>query len=141
MSVFSKTYGEKISEIRSDVVISSSFAEPGDKGGASCCALWDTGANASAISNKVAQKLGLVAIDHASVETANGKCEVPIYMVDFLLPAGNSVKRIQVMGTNLNICDALIGMDIITLGDMLITNAPNTRFEFRLPSKGAPSLK
>ena len=62
-------------------------------------------------------------------------------MVDFLLPAGNSVKRIQVMGTNLNICDALIGMDIITLGDMLITNAPNTRFEFRLPSKGAPSLK
>jgi predicted aspartyl protease len=140
MSVFSKTYGDRISEIRSDVVISSSFAET-DKGGASCCALWDTGANASAISNKVAEKLGLVAIDHASVETANGKCEVPIYMVDVMLPEGNPVKRIKVMGTNLNICDALIGMDIITLGDMLITNAPNTRFEFRLPSKGAPSLK
>ena len=67
MSVFSKTYGDRISEIRSDVVISSSFAET-DKGGASCCALWDTGANASAISNKVAEKLGLVAIDHSSAK-------------------------------------------------------------------------
>ena len=74
-----------------------------------------------------AQKLGLVAIDHASVETANGKCEAPIYLVDFTLPERNRVKRIKVMGTNLNICDALIGMDIITLGDLLVTNAPNTR--------------
>ena len=141
MSVFSKTYAGRISEIRSDVVISSSFSDADGSDGASCTALWDTGANASAISNKVAQKLGLVAIDHASVETANGKCEAPIYLVDFTLPERNRVKRIKVMGTNLNICDALIGMDIITLGDLLVTNAPNTRFEFRLPSKGAPSLQ
>lgn len=52
-----------------------------------------------------------------------------------------SVVRIKAMGINLNVCDALVGMDVITQGDLLITNAPNTRFEFRLPSKGAPSLK
>ena len=33
-----------------------------------------------------------------------------------------------------------IRTDIISLGDMLVTNAPNTKFEFRLPSKGAPTL-
>ena len=48
---------------------------------------------------------------------------------------------VPVSEAELNGFDVLIGMDIITLGDMLITNAPNTKFEFRLPSKGAPSLK
>ena len=80
-------------------------------------------------------------INHATVETANGKCEVPIYMIDMMLPGGIYVIRIKAMGINLNVCDALVGMDVITQGDLLITNAPNTRFEFRLPSKGAPSLK
>ena len=60
---------------------------------------------------------------------------------DVMLPNKVMVKGIRATESDLQICDALIGMDIITLGDMLITNAPNTRFEFRLPSKGAPSLK
>ena len=34
------------------------------------------------------------------------------------------------------VCDALIGMDVITLGDMGLTNLQNTRFMFRIPAKG-----
>ena len=142
MSVFSKAFSGKSSVIRSEIGVASSLAE--EEAGSSqvqCSAIWDTGANGTTISLKVAERLGLVAISHVTVETANGKCDAPIYLIDVVLPNGCSVKRIEAMGTNLNICDALIGMDIMTRGDVLITNAPNTRFEFRLPSKGAPSLK
>ena len=77
---------------------------------------------------------------------------------DFLVAAQSAIDRGHPLGTfavhkcipkneekplveaDLQICDALIGMDIISLGDMLVTNAPNTKFEFRLPSKGAPTL-
>ena len=141
MSTYSRTYIHRISEIRSEVGISSSFDDADNPKRISFCALWDTGANVSAISNRVANKLGLTPINHAMVETANGKCEVPIYMIDMMLPGGIHVVRIKAMGINLNVCDALVGMDVITQGDLLITNAPNTRFEFRLPSKGAPPLK
>lgn len=141
MSVFAKIYDGKASEIRSDIWVASSFAEDADSESVKCSAIWDTGANGTSINISIAERLGLTAVSHVSVETANGKCDAPIYLIDVFLPNGRSVKRIEAMGTNLNICDALIGMDIITLGDMLITNAPNTKFEFRLPSRGAPSLK
>ena len=141
MSVFAKTYDGKASEIRSEIGVASSFATDVESESIKCSAIWDTGANGTSINARIAERLGLTAISHVSVETANGKCEAPIYLIDVLLPNGRSVKHIEAMGTNLSICDALIGMDIITLGDMLITNAPNTKFEFRLPSKGAPSLK
>ena len=141
MSAFSQTYKGRSSEIRSSIGIASSLQDQKEAARRQFTAIWDTGANATSISNRVAKSLALVAIDHVSVETANGKCDAPIYLIDVILPNGHSVKCIEAMGTNLNVCDALIGMDIITQGDMLITNAPNTRFEFRLPSRGAPSLQ
>ncbi len=106
----------------------------------SCSALWDTGANATVVSERVATALGLAPVGMVTVHTANGPYDTPIYAIDVMLPNNVMVKGIRATEADLQICDALIGMDIISLGDMLVTNAPNTKFEFRLPSKGAPTL-
>lgn len=105
-----------------------------------CTAVWDTGSNNSVIDVGVARKLGLSPISMTTVLTANGPYETPVYAVDLILPTDETLADILVTESNLKVCDALIGMDVITQGDFLITNAPNTRFEFRIPSKGVPPL-
>ena len=140
MSVVVKEYAGLASEIHSDVEIASSLHERGAAQAFPCDAIWDTGATASVISDRVALRLGLTAVNYVFIETANGVCEVPSYIIDIRLPDGHAIERINATGTELESCDALIGMDVITQGDFLITNAPNTRFEFRIPSKGVPPL-
>jgi hypothetical protein len=39
----------------------------------------------------------------------------------------------MVSGLNLGVCDALVGMDIITLGDFHLTNDNGTVFKFAIP--------
>lgn len=129
-------------EIRTNIVVSSTFPLIGSSGKAvSCEALWDTGANGTVVSERIASELGLEPVGMVTVQTANGLYETPIYAIDVMLPNNVLVKGIRATESVLQVCDALIGMDIITLGDMLITNAPNTMFEFRLPSEGAPPLE
>ena len=140
MSVIVKEYCGIASEICGEVEISSSLPERGTKRSFHCNAIWDTGATASGISDTVARRLGLSAVNYVFIETANGKCEVPSYIIDIRLPGGHTIERINATGMDLESCDALIGMDIITLGDFLVTNAPNTRFEFRVPSRGVLPL-
>ena len=58
---------------------------------------------------------------------------MPMYMVDMTLPNGRCIEDIMVSGLNLNVCDALIGMDIITQGDFHLTNDGSTVFRFNIP--------
>ena len=53
-----------------------------------------------------------------------------------MLPNNVRIKDLPVTESDLAVCDALIGMDVITLGDMGLTNLQNTRFMFRIPAKG-----
>ena len=125
--------------IRTELTVTSiASSRPGEK--VVCDAVWDTGANASAISLGTARKLGLAPVQTAFFSTANGRCEMPVYMVDMILPNGYEIKDIMVSGLDIQVCDALIGMDVMTRGDMLISNTPCPRFEFRIPSKEVPSL-
>ena len=141
MSAIVKDYGSVVREIRTDIVVTSALPLTDSTGNAvSCSALWDTGANATVVSERVATALGLAPVGMVTVHTANGPYDTPIYAIDVMLPNNVMVKGIRATESDLQICDALIGMDIISLGDMLVTNAPNTKFEFRLPSKGAPTL-
>ena len=57
-------------------------------------------------------------------------------VVDVMLPNRFVIPKVTVTESDLTDCDALIGMDIITLGDMIVSNNPNTRFSFRIPSEG-----
>lgn len=103
-------------------------------------ALWDTGATASCISDKVATSLGLISTGMKRISGVSGPDVVPTFIVNIGLPNRVCVKEVEVAqarfssdkGSNF---DLLIGMDIITLGDFAVTNyRGKTVFSFRTPS-------
>ncbi|MDG0887849.1 retropepsin-like aspartic protease [Paracholeplasma manati] len=98
-------------------------------------AIWDTGATSSAITPKVAADLKLSPIGQATVHTANGSTQTNVYVVDILLPNNIWVSDVKVTEAPIVGADALIGMDIILLGDFAVTNQNNrTTFSFIIPS-------
>ena len=114
-------------------------------------ALWDTAAHSSAISKEVVGELGLEVETTRKLTSIVGDVYVPAYRVDVYLPAISHeghramVKDIQVTETvrlpnvyqvDDNI-DMLIGMDIISQGDMFLSHAKGrTEFRFRMPAQG-----
>jgi hypothetical protein len=99
-------------------------------------AVWDTGATNTAISTKVAQALSSSPITFAKVGTGGGVVDAPVHLINIVLPDNFIVPNVQVTELEeLNSCDVLIGMDIITLGDFAITHQDGKAcFSFRIPS-------
>lgn len=100
-------------------------------------AIWDTGATASVITDNVVKALGLVPTGMSHVNTANGLAIQNTYIVDVVLPNGLRVTDVTVTGATAlsGGSEVLIGMDIITLGDLSITNYKgSTCMSFRIPS-------
>lgn len=99
-------------------------------------AIWDTGASHTAISSKVVQKCGLIPTGKATVNTASGENVVNTYIVDIALPNNVNIKGVQATEfTAVEGSDLLIGMDIMGLGDLAISNFEGkTTFSFRIPS-------
>jgi gag-polyprotein putative aspartyl protease len=100
-------------------------------------AIWDTGATGSAITTKVVNALSLIPTGRAQVHTANGMVPQNTYTIDIGLP--NRVVIQGIVATEVpslsSGCDALIGMDVINLGDFSITNHKGfTCMSFRIPS-------
>lgn len=98
--------------------------------------IWDTGASASAISQKVVDTCGLSPTGMTKVQTAAGVEDAETYLVNIALPNSVGFAMLQVTKANLgDLNDVLIGMDIISQGDFSITNKDgNTVFSFRIPS-------
>lgn len=99
--------------------------------------LWDTGATRSVITKATAVALGLVPIGAATVNHAGGSSQANTYLTNFILP-----NKVGVAGVLVTECPniagdfgAIIGMDIITQGDLSITNVNGeTWMTFRTPS-------
>lgn len=100
-------------------------------------ALWDTGAMCTCISVALATQLGLKPDDYGKVNGANNQpFDVPVYSVQlkmghFLLP------YLRVVGLPMEgqEHDVIIGMDVMTKGDLSITNCEGkTVLTFREPS-------
>lgn len=111
--------------------------------------IWDTGATASVVSRRVIDKCGLKPTGMAQAHTAGGIVPTETYLVNIMLPNGVGFSNITVTRGDLSEgADILIGMDIITRGDFVITNKNgNTVFSFRFPSqavidfaKGSPGM-
>lgn len=99
-------------------------------------AVWDTGATGTVITQKVVDQLGLSPISMAQVTDANSTRICPVYLVDLHLPnhvvMGGLNVTLQNLGSGL---DVLIGMDVITKGDFVVSSAGgNTVMTFRTPS-------
>jgi hypothetical protein len=100
-------------------------------------ALWDTGATQSCISDRLAAEFGLEADGYVEVVTASGIVEFAIYTVHLVLPSRLVFRNIQVIEFTYgdDDCDLIIGMDIMTQGDLAMTNLEGrTVFSFRIPS-------
>lgn len=126
-----------LKELKTDVLILSKYVEPSTSyTPVMWNALWDTGASRSTISQRVVDHLHLTPVGIAKVSTANGLADVKTYIVDIGLPNQVIVPNILVSCANLgDEIDALIGMDIITLGDFSITNVGGrTKLSYRIPS-------
>lgn len=98
-----------------------------------CKALWDTGAIYSVISRSLAEKLGLFPVNTERAYTAQGFYEAFIYRVDVMLPNNIVVKGLHIGDGEFQDVDFLIGMDVISLGDLHLTNNGNTVFKFAIP--------
>ena len=102
-----------------------------------CQAVWDTGATNSVIPSRVVDSLGLKPIDARPFKGFDGKPTLcSIYLVDIALPNKFIVTGVPVAGVpDIAEAEALIGMDIISLGDFAVTNLKGkTQFTFRMPS-------
>jgi hypothetical protein len=99
-------------------------------------AMWDTGANGSCISEAVVKALGLKEVRKTFVRTAGGDVVQKVYEVCIHLPNAVSVNvdvtEIPALSGGM---EALIGMNIIGLGDFAVSNfAGRTQMTFRVPS-------
>ena len=134
-------YDKIVRDIQSNlVVVGSGERMAGSKTPVVVKAIWDTGAYGSVISPRVAQELGLLPVGVKPIQTANGTYEAYAYVVDMMLPNKLVIRGVEVSESDLKVCDALIGMDIISLGDMKVTNKPTTKFIFRIPAEGDTPL-
>lgn len=102
--------------------------------------IWDTGATGTVITKEVFDFLELKQNGIAQVSTASISNETkPTYLVDVFLKSDLRVQAAEVtVGTIAAEHDihCLIGMDIISLGDFVITNFEgNTCLTFRIPSQ------
>jgi len=98
-------------------------------------ALIDTGATGSCISKRFAESAQLKAYKRSKIRGFNETSIVPVYCLDVLLPNGIYFTNMDVaeFQSNNNF-DFIIGMNILRMGDMALTNAKGEMvFTFRIP--------
>lgn len=98
-------------------------------------AVWDTGANGSVISQRIIDACGLKPIGMTQTRGVGGLHTTEMFLVNIRLPNAVAFQNVTVIRGDLEGFDALIGMNIITQGDLAITNhGGKTVFSFRVPS-------
>lgn len=99
-------------------------------------AIWDTGATNSVVTQKVVDACALKQTGIKQVFGFNTQGMEPTYLVSIGLPNGVLFSQVEVTKGSLGGgSDVLIGMDIITSGDFVVTNkGGNTIFSFCFPS-------
>lgn len=104
-------------------------------------AAWDTGAQFTLISPRVVEALGLKPSGKGQYMGIGGDQESDTYLLHIGLPDGQLKRYVNAYCADLDDYDMLIGMDIITETDFVITNANGkTTFQFRTPSEGGVEL-
>jgi hypothetical protein len=104
-------------------------------------AAWDTGAQFTLISPRVVEALAIKPSGKGQYMGIGGDQESDTYLVHIGFPNGQLKRYVNAYCADLDDYDMLIGMDIITETDFLITNADGkTTFQFRTPSEGGVEL-
>ena len=85
-------------------------------------AIWDTGADTTIISSRIVKQLNLQPYKQGGISGIGGATGSNVYLVHVLVPTGDFVTSVEVMESDFEDIDVLIGMDVIVFGDFLITN-------------------
>jgi predicted aspartyl protease len=131
---FTIDYLRPTKRLITEVSLFRQFSEnPAD--GIAIKALWDTGATISCITPDVAKKLGLVCFDKLHVYGVNSFTEVDVTIASIVLPGAIVLRDKRITISFLPpTTDMLIGMDIILMGDLAISNGSNqTLLSFTMP--------
>jgi len=87
-------------------------------------ALIDTGASRSAVSNSFIQAAKLVSYEKCTIRMAKGEYVSSVYTVDIMFPHGMLAANIRAAEfSGRHEFDFIVGMDILRMTDMAITNA------------------
>lgn len=138
-----RTYNGLTHVLQESIHVSPSFnpssvkqpLNPQNCGASPFQAIWDTGATNSVVSPTVVQTCGLKPVGVVQVNTANGQRLSQVYVVSIFLPNRVLINNVRVTEGTITGADVLIGMDIITQGDFVITNKnKKTLFSFQMPS-------
>jgi hypothetical protein len=134
-----------VNVLKTDIVVSEVY-DPQSGGvqppGKSFVGIWDTGASGTVINSKIINELNLKPSGKTWACAVGGDGKVNKYLTDtysinVFLP--NRVTIIGVVAAKGEIMggDALIGMDIIIMGDLAVTNFNRkTTLSYRAPSAG-----
>ena len=123
---------------------------PRDRPFVKTSAIWDTGANQSVVSKKIADKLKLIPQGPTGIQSVNSKqrYEVETYLANITVPGGLSFSNIVMseLAPNMRFphfsFGALIGMDIIGQGDFYVCRRSGETFvNFWLPNTHELRLK
>ena len=138
---FTVAYGEGIvNELSTSCLVSEAFDESllpeRLKDMRSAEAIWDTGATGSSISKRVVELCSLRPTGMIRLRYANGmESEEPTYLVNIVLPNSLCIAEVTASLADFG-SDVLIGMDIISMGDLAISNfAGQTVMSYRIPSR------
>ena len=90
-------------------------------------ALWDTGATNSVITSETAKKLIIQPMGITKIIHGGGTSLANVYLLNIYLPNNIVIQNIRVTEASDSIGDfgVIIGMDIIKLGDLAVTNFNN----------------
>ena len=145
MSSFRKEFDTLADAIISNVVVTDAVEVgenlPAPRYFYSEAAAWDTGAQFTFISPRIVDALGLKPTGRGRFMGIGGDQESDTFTVHIVLSNGKVMQNAEVYCSDLDDYDLLIGMDIITQTDFLITNQDGkTTFQFRTPSEGGMEL-
>lgn len=103
-----------------------------------CKALWDTGATTSGLSQDLINRIGLSPIKRGITSNGvSGKFSTDVYRISISINDFWSCGGIQAIRYDLDDCDLIIGMDVISQGDFAVKNVNGkTVMTFRYPPQG-----
>jgi hypothetical protein len=136
-AAFTVSYNAKSNVIATQISVRANALMSGsdNKNHIETRAIWDTGATKSVISSKLVASLALMPLGVTPVYGVNGVKNCSNYLVDFILPNGVTIQQVTVIESSDIPTDALVGMDIIGLGDFTVTNTESkTKFTYQIPS-------
>ena len=97
-------------------------------------ALWDTGSMCTFISARIIQERQLQPFGKDVVSGIGGIVETDTYLVNLRLPSGDMITNLEIMASEYDDYDVIIGMDVIMHGDFHLDNSSKQSvFSFRIP--------